>query len=117
MADSRPQHNHYRPSLMNQPTPPFNGAANAIYGDRGPQRAMPDYNRRKPLNGPPESLQHHIDDALARVPDLSPKQRLALRNTLMAMTRDISFIRLIADSARGPWSEAAVRGDDGWSPR
>jgi hypothetical protein len=53
-----------------------------------------------------------VQDALARVPDLSPKQKLALRNTLMQMTRDISFIRLIADSARGPWTEAAVRGDE-----
>jgi hypothetical protein len=30
----------------------------------------------------------------------------------MGMTRDISFIKLIADSARGPWSQAAVQ-DEG----
>jgi hypothetical protein len=59
------------------------------------------------------SIEHHVQDAIARVPDLSPRQKLALRNVLMAMTRDISFIRMIADSARGPWTEAAVRGDDG----
>jgi hypothetical protein len=37
---------------------------------------------------------------------------LALRNTLMAMTRDLSFIKLIASSIHGPYSEAAVQ-DEG----
>ena len=59
-----------------------------------------------------------MQDAIARVPDLSPRQRLALRNTVMAMTRDISFIKLIHDQTRGPWSAAVVWGDDGaWPPR
>ena len=59
------------------------------------------------------TIEHHIDDAIAKVPDLSPKQRNALRNLMMGMTRDISFIKLVADSARGPWSDQAVRQDEG----
>jgi hypothetical protein len=58
------------------------------------------------------SLEHHVQDAIAKIPDLSPRQKLALRNTIMAMTRDISFIRLIHEQTRGPWSEAAVQ-DEG----
>jgi len=59
------------------------------------------------------TIEQHIDDAIAKVPDLSPKQRNALRNLMMGMTRDISFIKLVADSARGPWSDQAVRQDEG----
>jgi hypothetical protein len=33
------------------------------------------------------SIEHHVQDAIAKIPDLSPRQKLALRNTLMAMTR------------------------------
>jgi hypothetical protein len=113
MADPRPQHYTVRPSLLNQPTPPFNGAANAIYGNRGPQRASPDYGSRgrKALSSPPQSLEEHVQDAIARIPDLSPKQKLALRNVLMGMTRDVSFARMVLDQAKakGPWSEAAVQ--------
>jgi hypothetical protein len=39
---------------------------------------------------------------------LGPKQRLALTNTLLAMCKDISFIKLIHDSTRGPWSDQAA---------
>jgi hypothetical protein len=46
------------------------------------------------LSGKPMSIEHHIDDAIAKVPDLSPKQRNALRNTMMAMTRDVSFPKI-----------------------
>jgi hypothetical protein len=100
------------PSWLNQETPPFNGAANALYGDRGPQRPLKDYGRgRKALSGPPQSLEEHVQDAIARVPDLSAKQKLALRNVLMGMTRDVSFARMVLDQAKakGPWSEAAVQ--------
>jgi hypothetical protein len=56
------------------------------------------------------SIEHHVQDAIAKIPDLSPRQKLALCNTLMAMTRDISFIRLIHDQARhlGPYSDQAA---------
>ena len=108
MPDPRPVHTTV--SFLNQPTPPFNGAATALYGDRGPQRAH--NTGRRAFNGPPMSLEEHVQDAIARVPDLSPRQRNALRNVMMGMTRDTSFIRLIADAARGPWSAAAVRGDE-----
>jgi hypothetical protein len=58
------------------------------------------------------SIEHHVQDAIARVADLNPKQRLALRNELMRMTRDIGFVRLIAQQTHGPYSEAAVQ-DEG----
>jgi hypothetical protein len=60
------------------------------------------------------SIEHHVQDAIAKIPDLSPRQKLALRNTLMALCRDISFIKLIAEQAHhlGPYSEAAAQ-DEG----
>jgi hypothetical protein len=63
---------------------------------------------RKPLQGPPESIEHHVQDAIARVAGLSPRQRLALRNELMRMVRDIGFLKLIHESARGPWTAATL---------
>jgi hypothetical protein len=88
------------------PTPEFHGAAHSLYGDRGPTQEA--HTGRKALQGPPESLEHHVQDAIARVAGLSPRQRLALRNELMRMTRDIGFLKLIHESARGPWSEAVL---------
>ena len=96
MPDARRAHNSYPPgpSLMNQPTPPFRGAGHSLYGDRGPQRAAPDYGARKPLSTPPQSLADHIDDAIARVPDLSAKQRAAVRAAMTTMLRDIGFNKM-----------------------
>jgi hypothetical protein len=65
----------------------------------------------------PQSLADHVDLALDRVKGLGPKQKLALHNEICRMLRDIEVIRLVAHSARGPWSDAAVRGEDGWPPR
>ena len=98
MPDVRPA--HMRQSLLNTPTPPFQGPAHAIYGDRGPQRAGPDYGARKPLSTPPESLADHIDDAIAKVPGLSAKQRGAIKAAMTTMLRDIGFNRLMADQSR-----------------
>jgi hypothetical protein len=94
---------------MNQPTPPFNGAANALYGDRGPQRAH-NTGRQEP-----QSLADHVDLALDRVKGLGPKQRLALHNELLRMLRDIEVIRLVAHSVRGAYGEAAVQDEEGRS--
>jgi hypothetical protein len=93
-------------SLMNQPTPPFNGAATALYGERGPQRSH-NTGRREP-----QSLADHVDAALDRVKGLGPQQKLSLHNEICRMLRDIEVIRLVAQSARGPYTEAAVR-DEG----
>jgi hypothetical protein len=99
-------------SLMNIATEPFLGAANSLYGPRGPQGPANTGRGRRPLSGPPQSLEEHVRDAIARVPDLSPRQRNALRNVMMTLTRDLSFIRLINEAAHhGPWSEAVARGD------
>jgi hypothetical protein len=92
MADPRPQHiTHRGPSLLKIPTPPYPGPGAALYGDRGPQRAS-NTGRRRALSSPPTSLEEHVQDAIARVPDLSSKQRLALRNTMMAMTATLSSL-------------------------
>ena len=106
MPDTRKAHYTYPPgpSLVNQPTPPFNGAATALYGERGPQRAH-NTGRQEP-----QSLADHVDLALDRVKGLGPKQRLALHNEVLRMLRDIEVIRLVAHSVRGPYSEAAVQG-------
>jgi hypothetical protein len=98
------------PSLLNQKTPEFPGAANALYkyGPRGPTR---DHNR--PLSGPPESIADHIDQALDRVKGLGPKAKLAVHNEMVKLSRDISYIRMVASQAHhmGPHSEAAVTTD------
>jgi len=110
MPDQRPA--HMTTSLLNMPTEPFPGAGAALYTKYGPRGPAHTGRQRKPLSTAPESLEHHVQDAIARVADLSPKQRLALRNELMRMTRDISFVRLIAQQTHGPYSEAAVQ-DEG----
>jgi hypothetical protein len=98
------------PSLMNQPTPPFTGAANSLYGPRGPTRSYGNLSRKRV--GPPMSIADHIDDALKHVAGLTPKQRLAVHNAMVTMCRDISLIKMIAQQTHGPWSEAAVQ-DEG----
>jgi hypothetical protein len=95
----RPAHHIASRSLLNTPTPPFEGASNSLYGPRVPQRA---HNTAR--KGPPQSIADHIDDAIKRVAGLTPRQRLALHNELTKMARDISFIRMVHESreARGP---------------
>jgi hypothetical protein len=95
-------------SLLNMPTPKFEGPAHSLYGPRGPVQSH-NTGRRRPSE-PPMSIEHHVQDAIARVADLSPRQKLALRNTLMTMCRDISFIKLIHEQARhlGPYSDQAA---------
>jgi len=51
-----------------------------------------------------------VDSWIRRMNEMS---RVILTSSLC---RDISFIRMIADQARGPWSEAAVRSDEGRPP-
>jgi hypothetical protein len=64
--------------------------------------------------GPPQSIQEHIEQALAKVPRIGPQQQTALIHTLMAMCRDLDFLRQLTAAAKasGPWSEAAVQ-DEG----
>jgi hypothetical protein len=104
MPDPRPSHTTV--SLLNQPTPPFTGAANSLYGPRGPQRA------HKTGRQEPQSLADHVDAALDRVKGLGPQQKLSLHNEICRMLRDIEVIRLVAHSVRGPYGEAAVQ-DEG----
>jgi hypothetical protein len=103
------------PSLLNQPHE-FPGAATALYGSRGPQRSARSYNRA--LSGPPQSIADHIDQAIARVAGLGPKQKLGLHNELTRMVRDISFLRMSMESAHahGPWSQQAVDHSEGTLP-
>jgi len=64
------------------------------------QRAAPDYGARKPLSSPPESLADHVDDAIAKVPGLSAKQRGAVKAAMTTMLRDIGFNKMMADQAK-----------------
>jgi hypothetical protein len=52
------------------------------------------------LSTPPESLADHIDDAIAKVPDLTAKQRAAVRAAMTTMLRDIGFNKMMADQSR-----------------
>jgi hypothetical protein len=110
MPDVRPSHTH-QPSLLNQPTPPFRGPATSLYGERGPTRSYGNLGRRR--EGPPQSIADHVDDALKHVAGLTPKQRLSVHNAMTTLCRDISFIRMITDSARGPYTETALHRDEG----
>ena len=98
MPDARRAHYTYPPgpSLVNQPTPPFNGAANSLYGPRGPQRS---HNTGR-QDHPPESIADHIDSAIAHVAGLTPKQRLAVHNEMVRLCRDVSFMRMVAAQVR-----------------
>jgi hypothetical protein len=98
------------PSLLNQPTPPFNGAAHALYGERGPVQAAHTGRHE------PQSLGDHVDLMLDRVKGLGPKQKLALHGEVLRMLRDLDVIRLIMHSARGPWSQQAIDHSEGTIP-
>jgi hypothetical protein len=110
--DQRVKHYSAGPSLLNQRPPEYPGAARALYTDRGPIGPA-NTGRRKPLSGEPMSIEHHIDDCLARVKGLSPGQKTALKAELGRMFRDLSFLRELTEQARasGPWSQAAVTTD------
>jgi hypothetical protein len=101
-------------SLLNTPTEPFPGAANAIYGKRGPMQAQNTGRQRKPLTTEPEAIQHFVDDCLARVGDLTARQQGAVKAEVLRMMNDITFLRMLTDEARsrGPWSQAAVQPTD-----
>jgi hypothetical protein len=66
------------------------------------------------MKGPPQTLEDHINEAIGRVANLSPSQRNSIRNVMLQKTRDIDFIRLVAEQIRGPWSERAAEGPKGW---
>jgi len=108
MPDARPSHTTV--SLLNQPTPPFNGAATALYGERGPQRSQ-NAGRQEP-----QSLGDHVDLMLDRVKGLGRQQKLTLHNEVLRMLRDIQVIHLIMHSARGPWSQQAIDHSEGTIP-
>jgi hypothetical protein len=52
------------------------------------------------LASPPESLSDHVDDAIAKVPGLSAKQRSAVKAAMTTMLRDIGFNKMMADQAK-----------------
>jgi hypothetical protein len=101
MPDVRPQHSH---------------VAHSLYGPHGPQQALGHFSPR-PLTGqispkrfglgppePPASISEHISHAVAKIPDLSPKQRNSVHAAMLALTRDISFVKMVHDQV-------------GWSPK
>jgi hypothetical protein len=112
LPDVRPA--HMTVSLMNQPTPPYNGPGASLYGPRGPQRA---HNTGRHHDGPPASIADHIDQAVARVQGLSPKQRLAVHNEMVRLCRDFDFMKRVAAQVRGPGpDELAIHGSDEGRP-
>ena len=104
MPDPRPA--HMTTSLLNMPTPKFEGPAHSLYGLRGPVQSH-NTGRQEP-----QSLADHVDATLDRVKGLGPQQKLSLHNEICRMLRDIEVIRLVAHSVRGPYCEAAVQ-DEG----
>ena len=118
MPDTRTRLRHEGPSLLNVPTPVFQGPAHSLYGPRGPQQAQNAGRQRRPLSTPPETIQHHVDDYLARVADLSGRQRQAVRAEVLRMMNDITFLRMLTEEARarGPWSQHAVDHSEGTLP-
>ena len=114
MPDQRPAHYRMGPSLLNTPTPAFEGAGHAMYpnhryGNRGPERVAG--NRAQRREGPPQSIADHVDDALKHVARLTPRQRLAVHNAMVTALRDVSLIKMVAEQA-GPWAKAAAQ-DEG----
>ena len=85
-------------SLMNQPTSLFHGPAT------GPTALL---RQPRPKEGRLTSVARRPIDALKHVADLTPDQRLTVHNEMTKLCREV------AESARGPWSEAAVRSDEG----
>jgi hypothetical protein len=53
---------------------------------------------------PPASISEHITQAVAKIPDLSSKQRNSVHAAMLALTRDISFVKQVHDQV-------------GWHPR
>src|SRR6516164_2067300 len=104
MPDQRPA--HMTQSLLNTPTEPFRGAANSLYGERGPTRSYGNLGRKR--EGPPQSLADHVDDALKHVAGLTPKLRLSVHNEICRMLRDIEVIRLVHESTKGPYGDQAA---------
>jgi hypothetical protein len=58
---------------------------------------------------PPESIQAHIEEAIGRIKGLNSSQRNSVRAVMVAMTRDLHFIKLIMDQMpRAPADEGRV---------
>jgi hypothetical protein len=53
----------------------------------------------------PQSLAEHLQAAIARVPELSPRQRNAVMNVMLEKCRDLSFVKMVMDQTPG-WSRA-----------
>jgi hypothetical protein len=99
------------PSVLNQPTPPYNGPGASLYGPQGPRRPADSYRRNagKAHNAEPQSIADHIDGALRHVAGLTPRQRQAACNEMVKLCRDISFIRMITAQTHGPYSDQAAQ--------
>jgi hypothetical protein len=91
---------------MPDPRPVHNHVAHSVYGAHGPRNDMPGGSPRpmttqlrfaKAPAEPPQSLAEHIEQAVARVPGLSPKQRQAVAAVMVEKTRDLHFIKLVMD--------------------
>jgi hypothetical protein len=95
VPDTRPSHVHHP------------GPARSLYGPSDPQQAPGKFIPR-PLSTkidprklglapaePPQSIAEHVTATIAKIPDLTPRQRNSVAAAVLAMTRDISFIHHI----------------------
>ena len=87
--------------------------AHSVYGPTGPRNDMPGGSPRplattlrfaKAPAEPPQSLAEHIDRAVTRLRDLSPRQRREVASVMLELTRDISFVKMVAGQVH--WSQA-----------
>jgi hypothetical protein len=60
---------------------------------------------------PPQSISEHISNVVAKIPDLSTRQRNSAHAAMLALTRDISFVKMIAGQVS--WSHQAPAQDEG----
>ena len=98
MPDTRVVHSH---------------VAHSVYGAHGPRNDMPGGSPRpmtttmrfaKAPPEPPQSISEHISSAVEKIPGLTGRQKNAVHAAMLAMTRDISFVKMVHDQV-------------GWAPR
>jgi hypothetical protein len=90
--------------------------AKSFYGPHGPQQALGQFTPRPSSTTisprrfglgpaePPQSISEHITSAVEKIPGLTGRQRNAVHAAMLAMTRDISFVKQVHDQV-------------GWAPR
>jgi hypothetical protein len=93
--------------------------AATLYGPKGPVNGLQGPNPRPlttklqwPAGQPvtPQTIAEHLDQAIARVPGLSARQRAAIHAVLVEKCRDIGFLRMLSAELgpKAPASEGRI---------